>query len=86
MMDAHPSPTISSFVIRFVVEAVDLQAARPEDPAENNPATTAAVSYRGSVRHIQSEEEINFNTWTDAVTFIRRFVPLVGEQVGTDQP
>lgn len=32
--------------------------------------------YRGSIRHIQSDEEMNFHLWEDAVAFIRRYVPL----------
>jgi hypothetical protein len=56
-MDAPTFPTISSFVIRFVVDA------RPG-------------SYRGEIRHIQTNEEIHFSTWQDAVDFIERYVPL----------
>lgn len=63
-MDADISPTISSFVIRFVV------ASAPEE---------GSASYRGSIRHIQTEEEMNFHDWEDAVAFIRRFVPLETE-------
>jgi len=62
-MDVHNPPTISSFVIRFVV-----------DGAPENRITSPA--YRGLIRHIQSAEEINFSSWQDAVDFIRRFVPL----------
>ncbi|MEJ5224857.1 MAG: hypothetical protein WHV44_10425 [Anaerolineales bacterium] len=64
-MDADPSPTISSFVIRFVISSA---------PADGTPP------YRGAIRHIQTEEEMNFNSWEDAVAFIRRFVPLETEQ------
>lgn len=32
--------------------------------------------YRGAIRHIQSDEEMSFNTWEDAVKFIGRFVPI----------
>jgi len=59
-MDTTALPLISSFIIRFVVEAVSV-----EPPA-----------YHGSIRHIQSAEEINFNEWQEAVEFMRRFVPL----------
>lgn len=66
-MDSHPSPTISSFVIRFVVDGkakpnADLDAARP--------------TYHGAIHHIQSDEKMNFSSWKEAVAFIRRFVPL----------
>ena len=61
-MDSH-TPFISSFVIRFVMnEAPEEAAGQP--------------SYRGSIRHIQSEEELHFYVWEDAVEFIRRYVPL----------
>lgn len=63
-MDSQ-SPLISSFVIRFVVNEA------PEDPEVAPPA-----SYRGSIRHIQSEEELHFQVWEDAVAFISRYVPL----------
>jgi hypothetical protein len=32
--------------------------------------------YRGSIRHIQSDEELNFSAWKEAVKFMGRFVPL----------
>ena len=66
-MDSRFSPNISSFVIRFVVG--DSSPAGPHQPA-----------YRGAIRHIQSDEELNFNRWEEAVTFIRRFVPIENEQ------
>jgi len=61
-MDSHLPPNISSFVIRFVVDkAADEQNHQP---------------YRGAIRHIQTDEELHFSNWEEAVTFIRRFVPL----------
>ncbi len=65
-MDSRVTPSISSFVIRFVVEAVPANS-------EDQPV------YRGAIRHIQSDEEMNFNAWEDAVEFIRRYVPLDSE-------
>lgn len=62
-MDSHPPPNISSFVIRFVVDS----AAAGEQ---------SHLPYRGAIRHIQTDEEINFSSWEEAVSFIRRFVPL----------
>lgn len=63
-MDSQ-APVISSFVIRFVMnEAADDSLHEAQHP------------YRGSIRHIQSEEEMNFHLWQDAVEFIRRYVPL----------
>jgi len=56
-MDSPLPPTISSFVIRFVVD----------------PGTS---TYRGEIRHIQTSEEIHFDTWQEAVGFIQRYVSL----------
>jgi hypothetical protein len=33
-------------------------------------------SYRGEIRHIQTNDEIHFDDWQDAVAFIQRYVPL----------
>lgn len=63
IMAALPPPSISSFVIRFVIDT--------PDNAEMSPP-----SYHGSIRHIQSDEEMNFSSWIEAVAFIRRFIPL----------
>jgi len=60
-MDSHLPPNISSFVIRFVIDSKVGQA----------PA-----SYRGAIRHIQTDEELTFNRWEEVENFIRRFVPL----------
>lgn len=59
------SPLISSFIIRFVLNEA-------QEVAENS----TQHPYRGSIRHIQSDEELNFHLWEDAVEFIRRYVPL----------
>lgn len=67
-MDSQP-PLISSFVIRFVM-----------NEAQDELVDSIRYPYRGSIRHIQSEEEINFHLWDDAVAFIRRYVPLDGEK------
>jgi hypothetical protein len=56
-MDMLTPPTISSFVIRFVID----------------PGTGI---YRGEIRHIQTNDEIHFDAWHDAVAFIQRYVPL----------
>lgn len=63
MMTELPPPNISSFVIRFVVS----------NPGETSPNLPV---YRGIIRHIQSDEELNFSSWKEAESFIRRFVPL----------
>lgn len=63
-MDPQLAPVISSFVIRFVVDPA------PRETPGSPPA------YRGAIRHVQSDEEIHFDNWAEAVAFIRRFVPL----------
>lgn len=65
-------PIISSFVIRFVM-----------NEAQDEPTDTEQHPYRGSIRHIQSDEELNFHVWEDAVEFIRRYVPL-GTETGSE--
>jgi hypothetical protein len=62
-MNPSLPPTISSFMIRFIVE--DSSGRESPQPA-----------YHGVIRHIQSAEEINFIQWSEAVEFMRRFVPL----------
>lgn len=62
------TPTISSFIIRFVEES----------------PPTAQSPYRGAIRHIQTDEEISFTQWADAILFIEQFVPL--EKINSPQP
>lgn len=59
-MEANTLPQISSFIIRFVLDETPVQ-----------PAT-----YHGTIRHIQTAEEINFNEWHEATEFMHRFVQL----------
>lgn len=86
-MDVNGSPTISSFVIRFVVEAASLPTPNHAEIEDHDECLAAhTVIYRGSIRHIQSEEELNFNSWDDAVAFIERFVPLDNPRSDSKQP
>lgn len=62
-MKADITPTIHSFIVRFVVDDT------PEHDGEKQ-------AYRGAIRHIQNAEELNFNEWKEAVEFMRRFVPI----------
>ncbi len=59
-MEATTLPQISSFIIRFVLD---------ETPAQ-------PTAYHGTIRHIQTAEEINFHEWREATDFMHRFVPL----------
>lgn len=61
-MGTDPPPIITSFVIRFV---------HPDQSVELRDA-----DLRGSIRHVQSDQEILFTRWPDAVAFIQRFVPV----------
>jgi hypothetical protein len=54
-------PSISSFVIRFV-------QAEPQNPS-------SAPAFRGSIHHIQSDQELSFTRWADALAFMEQFVP-----------
>jgi hypothetical protein len=60
-MDNRSSPEISSFVLRFVHE---------------NPTKSAeAPAFRGFIRHIQSDQELAFTRWLDALDFMNQFIP-----------
>ncbi len=58
------SPEISSFIIRFI------HAAGAGGSADGHE------TYRGTIRHILSNEEIQFTSWKEAISFIGTFVPL----------
>lgn len=62
-MDANTLPTIESFIIRFVLDERPL--------AENT-----RPRFRGEVRHIQSNEEMVFQSWEEVIKFLQRYVPL----------
>ena len=62
-MKTDITPSIHSFIIRFVVEDAASEAGKQ-------------TVYHGAIRHIQNAEEMNFTEWDEAVEFMRRFVPL----------
>ena len=62
VMNEQSPPDILSFVIRFVIEASSDQR--------------SGLPYRGTVRHIQADEEIAFSNWEEVVAFIQDYVPL----------
>ena len=62
-MKTDITPSIHSFIIRFVVE---------DAPSEAGKQTV----YHGAIRHIQNAEELSFHEWSEAVEFMSRFVPL----------
>jgi len=65
-MDSNQPPDITSFVIRFV-----------HPPASGR---VKRIEYHGSIRHIQTNRELNFTRWEEAVSFIKSFVSLEDQQ------
>ena len=61
-MDNHLSPKISSFVLRFTQEDPDSKANQ--------------LVVRGSIRHVQTNQELSFIYWAEAVAFMSQFVPV----------
>jgi hypothetical protein len=69
-METTPAPAqpgITSFVVRFVYA---------ESPLPQDGSASSSSKYRGTIRHIQSDEEIAFTHWEDALRFMQRFVPV----------
>ena len=64
-------PEITSFVVRFVHSGPPIG---PDVGAGLRPAPT-----RGSILNVQTNQELPFLRWEEAVAFIRRFVTLPGE-------
>ncbi len=58
----NTQPDITSFVIRFV--------------GEPNEEAIQTRIYRGTIRHVQTDEEVGFTQWQDAVNFIQQYVPI----------
>jgi hypothetical protein len=67
-----PSNThIVSFVIRFV---------------QNQPTgDLEPVHYRGAIRHIQTDQEVQFTDWDRAVDFIQQFISIDQPPVQLDK-
>ena len=61
-MDSHQPPDITSFVIRFVHSA--------------SSDRETSQKYHGCIRHVQTNREVNFTRWEEAVSFIEGFVSL----------
>jgi hypothetical protein len=66
-MDIPSTPAITSFVIRFIHEGGQ------DSPVLPPPA---GQLQRGTIRNVQTNEELDFTHWEDAVSFIERFVSL----------
>jgi hypothetical protein len=54
------SPEISSFVIRLI----------------QDPSPDPTTPYRGSIRHVQTNQELSFTDISDAVDFINEIMPI----------
>jgi hypothetical protein len=65
-MKDRPLPSITSFIIRFVEDT-------PPPPA-------SGVRYRGLIRHIQSDQELSFVHWQDALSFMANYVPHLNDE------
>jgi hypothetical protein len=63
-MEIEQPPNITSFVIRFVHAGPALE-------------TSLASKYRGTIRHVQTDQEVTFTHWHEAVEFINRFILIV---------
>lgn len=61
-------PNVASFLIRFV---------------QDQPKPDGVSSYRGVVRHVQTDNELYFTCWEDVETFIQQVIPL--EHIKTDK-
>jgi hypothetical protein len=59
------SPRVESFVLRFV-----------HDVAEEGASVPTEHAWRGIVVHVQSNTEVNFTEFADAVAFIARYLPV----------
>ena len=71
-------PEITSFVVRFVHSG-------PPVGAGLRPAPTPTPT-RGSILNVQTNQELPFLRWEEAVAFIRRFVTLTDENESPPEP
>jgi hypothetical protein len=71
-MDETP-PNIDSFVIRFIHQPLS------EKPQESGTPLSLAAGQgvRGSVRHVQTNQEKGFTNWEEVEEFIRQYVPAL---------
>ena len=63
-MEEKFSPEVASFLIRVV---------------QDQPNSDKAGSFRGLIRHIQTDEEQNFTCWKDVESFIQTRFPTEEE-------
>ncbi len=56
-----PDPLIASFVLRFMLD---------------QEAGAGSNTWRGVIRHVQTNDELHFSGLKEALTFIQRFVEI----------
>ena len=63
-MDENTYPDVESFVIRYIMVRT---------------RTDPQINYRGGIKYLQTDEELGFTDWQEAVYFINKFGPIVIE-------
>ena len=63
-----------SFVLRFVSE-------HPLDEASTDTNAPSPLNWHGVIRHVQTNEERHFTRWSEAVSFISRYVNVSGDTI-----
>ncbi len=71
-MLASETPRVESFVLRFVAD----ESAHRAIPEGVDPLDRGALSWRGAVVHVQTNQEKRFTNLADAIAFIARYVPV----------
>ncbi len=61
-----PDPLIASFVLRFMLD---------------QEAGAGSKTWRGVIRHIQTNDELHFSGLHEALTFIQRFVDIADSEL-----
>lgn len=70
----HTETNLDSFVLRFVRET------KPGEE-QHRASVQARHTWRGSIRHVQSNQERHFTHWDDALEFISEFVNLREDKI-----
>jgi len=60
-MEEKSYPDVASFLIRFI---------------QDQPAPDGTPSYRGVVRHVQTDHEQAFTSWEEVESFLQQVIPL----------
>ncbi len=63
-----PDTLIASFVLRFMLD---------------QEAGAAPNSWRGIIRHVQTNDELHFSGLKEALTFIQRFIEIPDSELFT---